>query len=178
MLFNRIIAIGCDITEKIRHPLKLLKTTNSLATITSSPTKRAKRDESTDSEVPKQTKRRRKRKNPENQEAIFIIIPNEKNELKLTIRKRRQRSPMNKHDIVNEHIESFHQNEDENQSPFAEHEMIAIANNDMTIIEHFCSHVDNVLSVGTLEDSAKAGNNTTKDKLNDKTEKASENEVM
>ncbi|XP_055324553.1 uncharacterized protein LOC129579058 isoform X1 [Sitodiplosis mosellana] len=189
--------VGLPLSDHIKPLLKTIPTNSNVIT-----PEWAKFAVSVVREAPKQTKHRRKYKKPEIErpEPIIFTIPYENNEKKILIRKRRRSSIVfNKNDTVNEHIESFYQDEDTNQLSFAKHvdlndaisvecaeiltnmiESIAIAVNDMNFIKQDpdIDYIGKVISVSTLKESAKAASKAEKDKLNAKTEKTSKNKLI
>lgn len=189
--------VGLPISDHIKPLLKTIPTNSNVIT-----SEWAKFAVSVVRETPKPTKPRRKYKKPEIErlESIVFTIPYENNEKKILIRKRRRSSIVfNKNDTINEHIESFYEDEDKNQLSFSRHvdpndtlsvecadiltniiESIAIAVNDMNFIKQDpdIDYVGKILSVNTLKESAKAISKSEKDKLNAKTEKTSKNKLM
>lgn len=189
--------VGLPLSEHIKPLLKTIPTNSNVIT-----SEWAKFAVSVVREAPKQTKHRRKYKKPEIErpESIIFTIPYENNEKKILIRKRRRSSIFfNRNDTVNEHIESFYQDEEKNQLSFVKHvdpndelsvecadiltnmiESIAIAVNDTNFIKQDpdIDYVGKVISTSTLKESARAAIKAEKDKLNAKTEKTSKNKLM
>lgn len=189
--------VGLPLSDHIKPLLKTIPTNSNVIT-----PEWAKFAVSVVREAPKQMKHRRKYKKPEIErpESITFTIPYENNEKKILIRKRRRSTIIfNKDDTLNEHIESFYQDEEKNQLSFAKHvdssdtvavecadilsnmiESIAIAVNDTNFIKQDpdIDYIGKVVSASELKESAKAASKAEKDKLNAKSEKTSKNKLM
>ncbi|XP_031631144.1 uncharacterized protein LOC116345684 [Contarinia nasturtii] len=189
--------VGLSLSDHIKPLLKTIPTNSNVIT-----PEWAKFAASVVREPPKQKKHRRKYKKPDTEppESIVFNIPYENNERKILIRRRRRSSIVfNKNDTVNEHIESFYrENDDDDYLSFKKHvdpndklsvecadiltnmiDSIAIAVNDTNFIKQDpdIDYVGRVEPVCASKESTKTTFKTEKDK-NTKSEKTSKNKLI
>lgn len=188
--------VGLPLSDQIKPFLKTMPTNSNVITA-----EWAKFAVSVVRETPKQIKHRRKYKKPEVEkpQPITFNIPYENDEKMILIRRRRRSAIVfHKSDTKYEQIDTFYQDDDNNQLTFMENvdpddclsiecsniladiiESVAIAVNDVNFIKQDpdIDYVGKVVPVSNPKESGKGGKSE-KEKQNAKTEKPAKSKLM